>query len=345
MRSLINFTGDSFTWGNIAHGGGGGGKGYKTPEDKTAQAAQIQADAAAAQDAREAERQTAANTQAAADRAAETARQQTQFNTDLANAITGAGNRAQSYITGRGLNYGEYQPAVDAEIARIRSGIQNLDPNVGSYFTGDIGATVLGNEQSRRRDTYGQQVNAAFNPGWESQYFTPTSDDAILGDIVGGQYQTVADQLQRALDRGQLNQTGYNAAINRLGTDRTAANAQAQSIGQAVIDRDLGTLRDIGTQAASAAGNYQLGQTFDPNYWTSQRDTTGTNLRNSFEGDIRTAIGGTQFFNPTDYIATGGTAQGALNPQSSNIAEILSARAVRPRQQSNTSNAWSTASV
>lgn len=294
---------------------------------------------------RQAENQRVKAEQDAKDAADKTAAD-TKFQSDLGTALGLARTNAQSYVTGRGLNYDEFSPAIENELSRIRTTIPDRDPNVGQYFNNDIAQTVLNNERDTRRDKYTMELRPQFTSGWESSYYNPQSDDSIIDSVINDQIGTTRAALDRAHARGTLNDQGFNAAVMRLGEDAKGATSTANTLGQSVIDRYTTNLRDIGTQALNTAGAYELGDTFDPTFWTNKRNTAVADAAKTFEGDIRTAVGGQQYFDPMDYINIGGTIQGTTNGGNSGdrIAELLASRNLKTPGRSGAAT-WASATV
>lgn len=257
----------------------------------------------------------------------EKAEARTRFTTGVEAATTGARATGRERIVQRGLDPTEFNPLIESEITRIRGGIPDLAENPSSYFSPDIADLVLGREESARRGRYTNQLNQFFTPSYATSQFADTADDPVLESILGTQYGEALGGVERARARGTLTDAGYNASIRRLGSDRSAASATLQDIGGGVLERNRGQLRNIADEALSGASGYTLGNTFDPTQYTGRAESTATGLRDRLEGDVRGAVGGTQLFDIGNILQFGAREQGAQNPTSTTIAEVLARRA------------------
>jgi hypothetical protein len=134
-------------------------------------------------------------------------------------------------------------------------------------------------------------------------------------DVLNTQRTAAQQQLDRAKARGNLDTTGYSGALSRLDEMFKAGTATGQKLGGSVLQGYKERLRGIGDTARADAGRYELGGSFDPNVYHTQRDNTFKDITSNLEGDLRGALSGTNFFDIGDIITQGGIAQGATNPR------------------------------
>lgn len=281
------------------------GGGYKPPPDNSLQ---LQREQFAREDAnRTAERQRQEE---------ETARRRGEFNTARTNAETAFRTRAGARLTARGLDPAQYGNLIDAAITGGRNATPDLDTNPAQYFTDSLLDNAVSRAESDRRANFTQQTNRAFANNFERGLFQDTADDPFIDAILGTQRSEAVRALDLAKGRGSLDQTGYDAALARLGQMEQAGRSTANNLGGAVLQGYRTRVRDVGNRAREAAGSYSLGSDFNlGGYQSELSDLTG-NLRRSLEGDINAALAGKQFFDLGDILTRGGSAQGPVNPAS-----------------------------
>lgn len=248
--------------------------------------------------------------------AADEARRLDVYNTGVSNAETVARQSALDAILGRGLDPNTFGSSIDTELNRIRASVPYLDQNPGAYYANqDIAGLVLGRETDKQRSAYTQQINQFAPNNFANDRVSSTADDAIIAQILGEQYNPAAEQIQRAYERGTLNDTGFQTAQNILGQQRSTANAQLQSTGGGVLQSLRDQLSGIGQEARTRASSYELGDVFDPTSYQNRIDTTYNEGISGLEGNIRNAIGGQQYFDIGSILSRGATSQGVTNSQ------------------------------
>lgn len=228
----------------------------------------------------------------------------------LANRINTRSGIDQQFADA-GLTQEDYGEMITASLDRAQGGI-----SFGSAgtFAADTGTNLLDDILKSTVRDYQGQINEFAPEGFESTAFASTADDDIIAAILAEQFGTAQSGIQRAFDRGTLNQSGFDSAMLDLGNQNTAANAELQGIGGGILETNRGYLGDIAGNARTAAGNYNFGDTFDASLYSDSIATRTGELTGSLEGDIRNAIGGQQFFNTNSLINKGGVSQGAQNP-------------------------------
>lgn len=195
-----------------------------------------------------------------------------------------------------------------------------------------LAANALDTENSAARQFFGRQIEndfAPFNPDSALPY---TADDNIINSILGEQRQTADDFLTRALNRGQLNQTGFQSGVQSLNTQQTAGNARLQDLGKGVIDQGRGQLGTIKSNALSEAGGFSIGNPFDPSSFTNNAQNSLNDFNSGLEGNIRAALGGSSVFDPASSVSFGGNAQGVSNTGVENSSLFSAIQGQRNRQ-------------
>lgn len=281
-----------------------GGGGYSAPADNSVELERMRQ--------AEAERNRIREEEKAAQLRAE---QEAAFGTNLSNAETSARNRAQRTLQQRGLNPQEYMDLIESAISDQRVMVPQRDPNPAQYYTDDFINNVLMNEQAGRRSKYIRDIDTVYSPGFENNLIQDTVDDPYIMDVLNTQRTAAQQQIDRAKARGNLDDTGYAGALSRLDEMFKAGTATGQKLGSSVLQGYKQRLRGIGDTARADAGRYELGGTFDPNVYHTQRDNAFKDITTNLEGDLRGALSGTNFFDIGDIITQGGVTQGAVNPR------------------------------
>jgi len=277
---------------------GGGGGGYQVQDNS------LQLEMMRQQQAREA--------QARAD--AEKEQAKTDFQNKFSTAKQAAKTTGTNYLGQRGLSTDMYGSLIDSIINDASLRVPELDANPGQYFTNDTFASGLDNYQTMQRNNYTGKVNSTFTPGFDTSLLEDTADDGILNSILGSQRTNAETQLDFNRKRGLLNDSGYNEALNDLNRQGSAGMATLTGIGDSVLGKGRQQLSNIKGEAGTAASGYTLGMpefSVDP-YYTRATEKANT-LKGSLEGDIRSALGGTNLFDVASAIGKGGTAQGPIN--------------------------------
>jgi hypothetical protein len=195
-----------------------------------------------------------------------------------------------------------------------------------SYFTDQFGDTALSNEQNRRRNEYATALSGKNFGSQINDRFGDTSDDALIESIINPQYQDAQSIIDNQQKRGTLTPTGYNYAMNNLGQQRSAGVNTLQGIGATQRNKARGSVDDYLSEIMGKAGQYNLGETFDPNAYDTEFGNRLNSASGSLEGDIR-AASPTNLFNTSTTLQNAGNAQGQTSRGgSSSLLGTLSAR-------------------
>jgi hypothetical protein len=243
--------------------------------------------------------------------------------------LSGAYGQAQNYgsskLAALGINddYGimsAYQSALD----KAKTGIPDLDPNPGSYFTSSLWDTALGEQRTAARNKLTKQYETAVPSDYATTYIPDTADDALINSIIGGQYTDASAALERAKSRGTLNDTGYGTASKALANQKAGAIAKANEQGLGVLETGRTSLRDIDKEARNTLSNWDFGTTYDPSAYSNRLKTATSGFTSGLEGKLRNAFGDTDFFDTEALIAKGGKGQGAVNTGAAALQDAIS---------------------
>jgi hypothetical protein len=155
---------------------------------------------------------------------------------------------------------------------------------------------ILGSARTGQRNKYKTSFNQQISPYYAEETFGATSDDAILASILDQQYADAVTELQAAQGRGQATQAVYDRALKNLGTTKSTANATLQNLGGGIRS---GYQSDINRRRQSAldrAAEWDFGSTYDPGAESERVRSYAGERQASLEGDVRGAVGGTEYF-------------------------------------------------
>lgn len=247
------------------------------------------------------------------------------FNANLDTAVSGALGRAQTLFDERGLNYSDYEDALRNELQQVRTTVPYLNENPSSYFGDPVIENFLQRQTANRQRELTNQFDQFAGDNFARNLFSDTSDDAVINSILQEQYDPALQTLTNALNRGLINQQGFDAGLASLSGQRTAAQSRLQDLGSGVLSGYRGQLRDIAEEGRTKIAGYNLGDTFDPSGYQTRIGDLSTDLTGRLEGDIRGTLGGEQLFNVNDIIQRSGTAQGVTN-STGTLADVFAER-------------------
>lgn len=272
--------------------------GGSTPVDKSAEVAQINADAAAAVRAEEAQKAAAAKEA---------------FAGKLSGAYSTGIAGAKDYFSSQGLNADDYLGKITTAANTTRSGIPDLDGNPSDYFS-NLGQVVFDREQDSFRNGSLRSFDSFARDGFAKDRIGSDADDAHLAAILEEQRAEGREYIQRMVDRGIITEAGAAAATKDLDRQAFTAKSQLESIGQAQLEKGRGDLRTIAADGRSAASNLRLGDSFDPFSYQSDIEDSSNNFFASLADTLR-GLAPTDLFDTSGLANIAGAAQGAQNTE------------------------------
>ena len=247
------------------------------------------------------------------------------FDSAFLNAQFTGRSIADRLLRQRNLDPRQYSGLIDTAINEAKAQVPDLDTNPAQYFTQNIFENLLNQEQQGQRSKYMRSLESLFAPSYEQDIVLDTMDDPIINNLLNEQRNLAQLQIDRARDRGNLDNIGYTSARNKLDQLFKSGMSTSQALGRNVLEGYRQSLRDIAGNAKQAAGSFELGGSFEPNIYKSQRDRRIADIQQNLEGDITGALSGQNFFDIGDILTQGGITQGAVNPRLS-LASVLAAR-------------------
>lgn len=270
------------------------------------------------QDARNAQRQQQSQSDQAA-AAAKSAADEGTFQTNKQGAYDQAMKDVTQAFTNAGVNPQDYManyiaPALQKRLASV----QDKDPNpMATLDPEGLGASIVNQATSDRRGQVTNALNSVFTPTYANTALPDTISSPYETQILNEQFNPMIDALNNAQKRGQLNDIGYQGAMDALNQKKSAAQSQIHTLGQNILGQDRAGLNDLISGARSDVNNMQLGSSVDPTTYWNQAASKAADYTSGFGGALRSAVGGTQFASLNDLLNAGGMRQGAVNSPAS----------------------------
>lgn len=220
---------------------------------------------------------------------------------------------AENFFRDRGVDPGGFRGNIQSAIQRVLGGLKPDEAaNIGMFE--NLGEDVFNQIQDRGRTAATGQVNRLFQPNFETTNIDDAFDDAIIGTLEGEQYNEAKNYLDNLLNRGVINNTGYQAGLGNIDKQRGSVRLQLQDIGNDILAGGRQQLTDIGNRARTAASNLGVGQVFDAQPFAASMSKALESFRSTLDPAFRTQIGaGKNLFDTSKLANIAGMAQGAGN--------------------------------
>jgi len=215
-------------------------------------------------------------------------------------AMTTANASADQFFLDQGLDPSEYSSVIDQAIAEAMSGIAKDDPAPGMYLK-NIGQSVYDNQTARARTKASSGLDAMFDDDFENDRIGNDIDDAILDAIYQEERGKATDILENMRQRKVITDTGYQSGIRDLDRQSPSARARLTTLGDSEIAAGRGKLRGVVDTGRKTADTLKLGQSFDPNEYSSNVDVEFDNWLKGLGDSVRSKA-------PTDLFSTGSLA-------------------------------------
>lgn len=252
----------------------------------------------------------------------QTTLRRSKFDSGLNSAYNKYGQESRDYFSNKGVDYTPYDAEITSALDKLKSSVPDLDANPSSYFR-NVGEDIFNRHTTQNRSQWQNQFQSQYGSNYANTIFGDTADDALLDQIYAEQYQPASGFLTNALSRGQLTTAGYDYAMKNMANQASAAKSRLQSMGGDVLNTYRTGLRNIQDSANSAINSYQLGQNFSIDDWLGQMANKTSEYKNKLEGDIRSAVGSQQLFDPQSLLASAAAFGGATNAQGDLTAAIM----------------------
>ena len=245
----------------------------------------------------------------------------------LASAKAAAKARAMSLVAQRGLDPTQFASLIDSEIERLSGTLAPGSDPSKAFGDTSIANNVLQGEEARLRNQYMQQADQRFGQNYGEKQVASTLLDDTINSILKEQEGNASTYLERGKARGIYNDVGYNAGRAALDTASSTARSKLFSMGHDVINRYRSDANAVRDKAYGAASGYTLGRSpIDLDAYAREGEDIARRAREFGGGDLRSMLGGTNFFDFSSLNNRAGMAQGALNLRDTDVATALAER-------------------
>ena len=244
----------------------------------------------------------------------------------MALAKQAAMQRAELNLRAQGLDPALYMDQIGAQYDQMaQTASLNKDPY--SVYSDDIATNVVKAENAKRQQAFMNEFEGKFGVGADQAAIPSTILDDAINTILGEQKTAAQTQLERGKARGIYNDVGYNAGQAALGTAEGAARSELGSLGNNLLNQYRGGLNEIDDRAYSAYQSFPIGSSaFSLDPYIAERNDYLNRTKANAEGNLRSTLGGRNFFDFGKIGGSAGTAQGALNLRDTDVATALQER-------------------
>jgi hypothetical protein len=155
-------------------------------------------------------------------------------------------------------------------------------------------------------------LGGTFAPEFERSLIPSTYDDPFIASAYASERGKADEYLNNLLKRGVITQAGYTGGQQAVGEQEAGVRSQLQTLGDQLLEAQRGKLTDVANRARGTASTLELGQTFDPNIYSNELNTTVGDIGSQF-GDLYSASAPKGLFDLSGLASKAGAAQGAQN--------------------------------
>ena len=268
----------------------------------------------------------AASDKAASDALAAEAAAKAKHQTDIGSAREIALRHGGDAIKQWGLDPSAYDSKLQMSIDDILKGLGDTADPYTSLNGEDIATKLLNADQTAKRNQLTQQANTQFGPNYGSKIIDSHLLDDTINDILGTQQGSAKQYLQRGQARGIYNDVGYNAGEKALTDQASAGKSQLGSIANSVLDKYRTKADTVRDHAYGAASGFTLGSPINLDDYVGQGNEVRQQAQDYGAGDLRSTVGGTNYFDFSGLTNAAGAAQGATNLRDGSVASALAER-------------------
>lgn len=245
---------------------------------------------------------------------------------DITSAQGIADRQADDVIREWGLDPAAWEDRTDQSINDVLAGLgDNADP-FSSINGRNLAEQVLTNAQKQERNKLTTEANTKFGANYSNNLIGGNLLDDVVADILGEQQTEAQGYLDRGLARGIYNDTGYGAGQTKLAAQANAGRSQIRSAADDVLSGYRSQADAVRDKAYNAASGFTLGSNINLDDYVGEGNAIRDRASEFGAGDLRTNLGGQQFFDFSGLTNAAGMAQGATNLRDSNIAAALADR-------------------
>jgi hypothetical protein len=260
---------------------------------------------------------------AAAEEAAAAAARQESIN----KAIDIARRQATGQFSSLGLDPNQYSGKLDTTLNDLLAGLgESADP-YAALNGKSIADSIYNQEQTGARTQYTKLANEKIGADYGNKLISSNLLDDTIADILNTQRGSAQEYLDRGQKRGIYNDVGYSAGQKTIGGAADTARSSLSTLGTGVLDKYRTQANTVRDNAFSAASGFDLGTgKFDIDAYLGQGNEIASRAQSNAGGDLRGAVGGTNYFDLSALNNSAGQAQGAVNLRDDDLAFALANR-------------------
>lgn len=160
---------------------------------------------------------------------------------------------------------------------------------------------------------------------WLDNYWNNASDDAMVDNFINNNYNVALEQLDRALQRGTLSQSGYNNALENLNTQKSGAYSTIGDISQGILDKYKTALTEKAQSFGQDVDSYNFDQRNSVNAgkFKESFDNLYNTQKQGFENEFNLMTQDLQPFDVSGIIGNARVAQGVNNTQTDDLLNAI----------------------
>lgn len=234
-------------------------------------------------------------------------------------------DRADLYLRSLGYDPTRYMAGINAEFDKAANAAELADDPY-SVFDDNIVSNVVQAQQAQDRRQFNQGYENVFGQAADNQAAPSSLLDDAINSILSEQRTNAVQQLDRGKARGIYNDVGYNAGMAAIDAAMAGGRSDLGTLGSGLIDTYRGKLDEIGDKAFTAASASGFDPSFSLDPYLSEYNDYATRTSANAAGDLRSALGGRNFFELPKIANSAGAAQGAINLKNTDVATALRER-------------------
>lgn len=182
------------------------------------------------------------------------------------------------------------------------------------------------NQEKTNKDNLKQYIDTNFaglggSNIWLDNYWNNSSDDAMVDNFINNNYNVALEQLDRALQRGTLSQSGYNNALENLNTQKSGAYSTIGDISQGIMDNYKTALTEKAQSFGQDVDSYNFDQRnlVNSGKFKESFDNLYNTQKQGFENEFNLMTQDLQPFDVSGIIGNARVAQGVNNTQTDEL--------------------------
>jgi len=227
------------------------------------------------------------------------------------NAIGKARSGIEQSFRDYGLSdFSPYSKDIEDRLAKTIAGIPTGTTDFDSYFNNlNLGPGLI----SELEGPYRNKARAAFDKDIQTDYFNDTADDPYIASMLSADRVSADEVINNMLSRGQIIDTGAEAARKDLDRQAGLGSTRLNEIGANLLNTEEGVLGTERSKRRSGYDTLKLGQSYDVAGDDAALDKMASDFLGTLSTGLRTGVGGTPLFSTSGLGAIAGTAQGGQN--------------------------------